>query len=464
MLDEIKQQQKAIAEAIREEETLSVSTTHNPELERSVLSCCLRNRDAFDSARLLLIADDFHTSAHKAIWSAMLALHERGVACNTVTLISELDARQQLKAAGGKEFLNALPDDDSLPEHIDSYCHQLRNFTVAREQRRLANKLSALSRTPMSGEDRVAKTKELIEGLAAIVHTGETLETLSGILGRVGKDKFINPLLGESYIETPWDAFNKLLIGFRRGTLNIIGARPSMGKSAMAGCIALYAASKGSPVLFFSLEMRASSVFLRFCCNAAKVSGFKVMHGHATQEETDRLSAAADEIAKLPIYISDKPGATTGDIDLAIKRLASYEGVMPHLLIVDHIQLMRTHKFHKDMRSSMTEISHGLLQIAMEKNIPVLALSQLRRPDKKSQGEMPTMDSLMETGYLEADAFTATIIHRPDFFKSNGDRAKTLVFLQKHRDGPTGKFVLRAEDAYYNFVEVTKEPDDEDED
>jgi replicative DNA helicase len=442
-----------IAQAIREEEALAAATTANPQLEKVILSACLRDRAALDTAKSAIKEDDFSTRSSRLMWTAITSLDERGTDANPVTLIAELDATEALKTIGGADAVRELFTENSPTSDILSYCEQLRNFSLAREQRRIGISLQGLSRKPMSGAERISETRKLLDRVESKSLLRDSLETVDNVVDRVGLEAIINPGRGE--IELPWEKANNILMGLRRGTLNLLGARPSQGKTSMAMEIALHnVRTKGKRVAVFSLETTSQSMYLRAACRIAMISGYKALTGTLTPAEAAALrDALASLMGSDLLYISNLYGRTTTEIQLGIRRLKN-EGKPPELVIIDHVHKMRPVHKVKDIREANVEISNRLSEMPKEDGIPFLALGQLARPFGKAMLERPTVDSFKESGSWEADTDTAMIINRPEFYKNEGDRSKVILYIDKNRDGPTGRCELKAEDKYFCYEEV----------
>jgi replicative DNA helicase len=414
----------------------------------------LRSREAFDIANTSLRPIDFHTPQYKVLWEVLCALSSRETDHNDITIISELAAREQLKKFGGKEALDAIRESPGSPKEVQSYATQLRNFTLAREQKRVGSKLEGLGKTILTPEERISKTRELIAGLESHALRQSRMERLGDVLTRVGGlDEFVTPLQGASLVKSPWPALNELIIGFTPSTINIIGARPSQGKTSLAASIVLDAATNQAKTgAIFSLEMTAQSIFLRCACHIAGVSNYKVRAGTLDAVERERLTFAIAELEMAPLWVSNLAGRTVSEVSATLRKMAA-EGNAPDIVMIDYVQLMRPSKHYRDRREAMTEISNELQAMTRDLGTCLLLLSQLRRPDRKDAASRPKAEDLMETGYLEADADTIMLIHRPDFYKKDGDRSKTQLILDKQREGPTGQVRLIAEDKYFRFIE-----------
>lgn len=384
----------------------------------------------------------------------LCALASRDTDHNDITITSELAARDQLKRFGGREALEEIRKAPGTAKEVQSYCTQLRNFTLAREQRRVGAKLDSIGRTVLTPEDRIAKTRDLIAGLESHALKVSRMERLTDVLERLGGlDEFINPLHGAALIKSPWPKLDELILGFTKPAINIIGARPGQGKTALAANIILEAVIKQrKSAVIFSLEMSSRAIFLRCACHLSGVSNYKVRAGTLTPEERERLTYAIAELETAPLWISNQSGRTVAEMKSTIQKLKA-EGRTPDITMIDHAQLMQASKHFRDRREAMTEISNQVHLMTHEMNVCTLLLSQLRRPDRKNEGQRPNKDDLLETGAFEADADNVLLIHRPEFYKKDGDRSRVELILDKQREGPTGIVKLIAEDKYFRFVQ-----------
>ncbi len=382
----------------------------------------------------------------------MEALRERDVDRNPVTILSELQSRGELAKFGGAEMLGQIEADESgLPKEILSYCQQLRGFTLAREQRIVGTKLQQLARTPMPPEDRVSKTKELLSVIDGLAIGRQRVESLEEVISRVGINKFCDPSIGETYIKTPWEPLNDMMIGLKVQRMYVIGAYSSHGKSSFAINIALHAAlNQGIHTAYFPLEMENDELFRLCACNLAGVSNTRVAKGEMESDEKDRFSEVTLRISESPLRIANLYGHYVSDVGRAIRQLRG-EGRNIQFVILDHVQLMRAKGRVKDMREAFTHIGNDLLEMALTLNVCVLALSQLRKADKRDD-KRPTIDDFRETSAFAEGAYGAGVLYRPEFFKNNGDRSKVCLYLDKLRGGGrTGKVDFKAVDKYCRY-------------
>ena len=204
---------------------------------------------------------------------------------------------------------------------------------------------------------------------------------------------------------------DRLIGGFYPGELTVVGAKPGTGKTVFGMVVGLNAARDGRKVGILNLEMLSSQYGTRMVSNIGRVDAMKLRRGDFTGDDWRTIGDACAEIAMLPAtfmfatrYIEDLISAVkAADIDL---------------LVVDYIQLVRTKQVLESERLRMAHISWALKELAVDRQIPVIAMSQLRRPDASASDKMPSMRDLRESGNLEADADGIILLHEP---ASGGD-------------------------------------------
>jgi replicative DNA helicase len=392
-----------------------------------------------------------------------LALHERDIDHNPVTVLTEIGARGEADAFGGAEALEVYQNDDTgLPIEVLSYCQQLRGFTIAREQRKAGSKLITLSKTVLSPEDRVAKTKELLSPLERLSLNRRSLESFTEVIERIGVEKFCDPSRGEVFITSHWAQVNDVFMGFRRGRMYCIGAYTSHGKTTFILDYVLHAAmTQGTRIAYISLEMEAADLFRSCCCNLGAVSNVRVAKGVLEPDERERFMGAMARMETIPLRISNLVGHRTDDVLRSIRHLRG-TGFDVDVVVIDHLQLMRPSGKSRDYREQFTEISHALLDMALHENVAVVGLSQLRKRDgRANKNERPMMDDLRETGSFAEDSNSVMLLYRPEFFKDGGDRSRVVMYLEKQRGGRAGKVEFKATDKFCRYESIDTGPDED---
>lgn len=259
-----------------------------------------------------------------------------------------------------------------------------------------------------------------------------------------------------------------LIGGFFAGELTIIGARPSVGKSAFGANIALCAARRGFHVAIVSREMSNIQYGSRVMSREAWVDGMRLRKGEIDADDWGRIAECMGDLGGLPI---DFMFTVRTVEDLCIEVQRKVECGELDMLVVDYLQLMETRKrFDKD-NLRVGYISATLKNLAMDCNIPVIALAQVGRD---AEGSMPTLKNLKDSGNIEQDADGVIFLHRPisanDEWIDRRDRDSFDVYQQKgltylcigvakQRQGAIGKACVLFEPAFMRYIEIDRSND-----
>ncbi|MDA1565887.1 AAA family ATPase [Bacillus cereus] len=238
----------------------------------------------------------------------------------------------------------------------------------------------------------------------------------------------------------------------------VLGARPSMGKTAFALNVGLHVAKSGAAVGLFSLEMSSKQLLKRMASCVGEVSGGRLKNPkhRFAMEDWEKVSKAFAEIGELPFEIYDNAGVTVQDIWMQTRKLKRKHGDKKILIIVDYLQLITGDPKHKGNRfQEISEISRKLKVLARELNVCVVALSQLSRSVDSRQDKRPLLSDLRETGQIEQDADVIMLMYREDYYdKETKQKEMTEIHVAKHRNGPVGSFKLRFLKEFGRFVEI----------
>jgi replicative DNA helicase len=238
--------------------------------------------------------------------------------------------------------------------------------------------------------------------------------------------------------------FDRLTGGFQPGSLNIVAARPSMGKTAFALNIAEHAAMADNvPVLIFSLEMSAEQLAGRLLSSVARVNLRELQQSNNVRK--DQWNALTDAVARLsrsPIFIDDSSTLSTMELRSRCRRFFAEHRDAKSLVIVDYLQLMVNSRRAENRQQEVSDISRAMKGLAREFSVPVIALSQLSREvEKRGSDKRPMLSDLRDSGAIEQDADLVAFLYRPAYYQQEKDSADPTaeVAIAKHRNGPTGK-------------------------
>ena len=234
--------------------------------------------------------------------------------------------------------------------------------------------------------------------------------------------------------------------GMRAGDMIILGARPSMGKTALAVQIAEAVARSGRTVAMFEMEMTREALAHRAAASAAGVSIHDLRGGCLSAHAARRAMEAAEEHALLPLYVDDACGLATHEIASRARRAATLDPAHPlGLIVIDYVQLAKAALRHGEGRERVVaEISMAIKSLARSLRVPVLALAQLSRKAEDRSDGRPALGDLRDSGQLEQDADAVLLLHREVRVNPKCDDPDAAeIIIAKQRQGPTGVINLR---------------------
>ena len=263
--------------------------------------------------------------------------------------------------------------------------------------------------------------------------------------------------------------FDMITSGLQNTDLIIVAARPSMGKTSLCLSIAEHVALKEKkPVAIFSLEMSKEQLALRMLCSQAQVNSHKLRTGRLNEDEWGELAKVVQGMYEAPIFIDDATEASALTMRAKCRRLMAEHGL--GLIIVDYLQLMRSHRRIENRVQEIGEIVRGLKSLGRELKVPVVALSQLSRSVESRENKRPMLSDLRESGSIEAEADMVCFLYREAYYKmkeafnaaeeEGGERPvraemeETEIIVGKHRNGPTGTVKVGFMPQYAKFVDL----------
>jgi len=240
---------------------------------------------------------------------------------------------------------------------------------------------------------------------------------------------------------------DRLTMGFQDSEFIVIGARPSVGKTAFALTIAANMAIRQKvPVGFFSLEMSSMAIMQRLLSMEARIDSQRMRAGMLSPADFSRLTEAASSFYEAPLYISDYPDLKILDLRAQARRMKSKHNV--RIVFVDYITLIGSENTEQPRHEQIAEISRSLKALARELHLPIIALSQVRR---ETEGKKPTLADLRESGSIEQDADMVIFIHTEDLKQEQRE-----IAVAKQRNGPVDDLQLSFVARYTKFEELER--------
>jgi replicative DNA helicase len=430
----------------------------NLEAEEAVLGSMLLSETAIGAVTEILDASHFSRGSHGTIYRACLGLWSKGEPVDAITLANELEERGELEQIGGSSRVAELAALVSATSNVEHYAR------IVKETATLRGLIQAGQEIARLGRERVGETTELVDQAEQIIFD-LAQQRVSGDFTPIG------PLLTEGFeritklyeagvdvtgIPCGFRELDRLTSGFQPGNLVILAARPSMGKSALALCMAANLGVRSShPVALFTLEMSKAEVTQRLMCSEAKVESDRVRSGKLTQEDWPRLTAACDRLMKAPIYVDDTGSITMMELRSKARRLKAKEPGLG-LIIVDYLQLMTSGGTAENRVQEVSQISRNLKVLARDLDVPILALSQLSRAVEQRHDKRPILSDLRESGSIEQDADLVLFVYRDEYYSGEESDQQGLaeVILAKHRNGPTDAVKLSFLRRYAKFTDL----------
>lgn len=433
---------------------------HNVDAERATLGAVLLDGEVISTVLRYLRAHDFYVSAHQKIFKGILELFNRGETIDLISLADRLSAAGELEASGGTAYISALTNEVPTSANVEYYARIVQDRSVRRQLLKISTTLVS------SSYDEGMETRALIEEAEQKIFDiteGQHTDSYRGVHDIVAETiEAIEKLYHtkDSYTGVPsgFADLDNMTSGFQKSEFIIIGARPSVGKTALALTMAAnMAIHRKVPVGFFTLEMSDMALMQRLLSSEARINSDKLRTGMLRPADFHNLTEAAGRIYEAPLFIDDTPNIKLLDLRAQARRMKSKEGIK--VLFVDYIGLIEPEsKNNVPRHEQVAEISRSLKSLARELEMPIICLSQVGR---QSEGKAPSLADLRESGSIEQDADVVMFLHREredtrDRSQGGGTAGtETDLIVAKQRNGPVGTIKLAFLPHYTKFEAFT---------
>ena len=397
---------------------------HSYEAEQGLLGAILTNNRVIERVPLDFRSSYFADPLHARIFDVLRVTTDRGQTANPITLRRAFEGEEAVPGLTVQAYLIKLATSVVAIVNAEDYARTIVDAWARRSVIGVCREI--ISETAAPDLDR--QGFQVIEEAEARIHALADGDAASAKRGLVSAGEGVDEVLkqiedaqacgGVSGLATGLTDLDRLTAGLHRGSLVILGARPSMGKSDLAVNVALNAAKAGKRVGFFSLEMSRGLLINRLLARMTKIPASDQIGGQTRTEDLAPLVRAAGEIRSLPLWIDDAPAPTVEIIASRGRRPKRRHGL--DLVVVDYLQLIAPGNNRRGRQTNRTEdvtlISQGLKALAKELEVPVLALCQLSRAVEAREDKRPQLADLRESGGIEQDADVVMFVYRDSYY------------------------------------------------
>lgn len=458
--------------------------------EQRIIGAILANNNGYDRVADILTTEHFADAAHARIFSTIAKRISQGLVADAVALRAQFAADGDLQEVGGMEYLADLIASQVGLSNIRQYAEMvvdcfLRRGLIESCEDAIAkaylppDEIGALSAiADLDGRLLAMRANGDIDGVKAGPQVAE--ETIAHMQAMRQRGT------GLAGITTGFESIDDILGGLAPEAHIVLGARSSMGKTALGAAIAVGAAQAGAKVFFLTCEMAPKQILARITAGHAQVPLTAVTRGIADRqpisaEMAARIAEKAWLAGKLPIQWDSASSPTVAEIRARCRTMKRRQGL--DLIVIDYLQLLRAspEATRRGRYEAVGEISKALKAMARDLQVPVLTLSQLNRGVEGRDDQRPRMSDLRDSGAIEEDADAIALLYREHYYLMKSkpthrlketlaqfdertqiwnercDRAKGKAELDfsKNRQGRTGIVNLGFEDVSAWFRSLT---------
>lgn len=443
----------------------------NLDAEINALGCAFLNKEALDKVCEELTSSMFYDEKNAKIFEVLSSLRNKEIAIDITTVTNELEKNGNgLSTVGGYSYLTEVIDSVATPANINYYINIIFEKFILRT---LINKSSNIIEECYDESEDLNSIVENAEKSILEVNSGRMVKEIKPIQEVLVKAQQELEFLAKNGgdvtgVPTGFYDLDKRTTGFHGNELIIIAGRPGMGKSALAINMATnMAVNYKKSVALFNLEMGSTQIVNRMLSSLGQINSQKLRTGKLDHTDWKKYNETLSLLADTKFFIDDTPGITVSEIRSKCRRLKNSDKGLD-CIIIDYLQLISSsNKYSGQRTNEVSEISRDLKKLAMELEVPVIALAQLSRGVEQREDKRPLMSDLKESGSIEQDADIVMFLYCDDYYKfKSKDRPQlspTELIISKHRSGGTGTIDLIFERTYTNFKNVIKSEENENE-
>lgn len=408
--------------------------------EKSVIGCLLMDNKELYKVYDILKPDMFHDPVLKEIYREIVKMYDIGQPANLVTIAQAVESESYTRQYIGQ----ILKECALLPltsAELKSYGNSIVKDYKAETLRKI------LSQTQVSAAGVEYQIADLIQELESLKRSEKSKsKKLSTIVGDY-EDQYFREKK-EAKLYTGFSKLDDITGGLEGGDVIVIGARPGVGKSAFTSQIILEMAKAGKRIGFYNLEMSEKQVYERLLSNQSGIRLNRIRRAiQFLGDEKERFDKANRTLEGMDILVSSGTKSVS-----EIRNECRHQEL--DCIIIDYLQLVRADTRYQSRASEVGAISKAIKALAMELNVPIIALSQLNRTSEMRETKEPTMGELREAGDIEQDASIIILLWNLD----NEDKTRKGLKVDKNRQGELGKIVYRFDGNEMRFQETEEVP------
>lgn len=411
-------------------------THYDTEIEAAVIGVLLLESDAYARISASLEPVHFYDLRHQQVFTALTEMWKTGYQIDLLTVNSYM-MRRKCTIETLAYFLCSLTGNVVSNAHLETHAVIVRQYYAERECLRIQAEAGS------GGGDAIGRMFKMQDDINRILNLKSTDDWRDMSEVMLSLHRHMESVKGKKLLGVPtgFNQLDKYTYGLQGGQLVVVGARPSVGKSAFANQLALNAARNNYQVGIISLEMPETQVGARIAALYSDIEFWRIYRNRMNDPgQEDMFLRMSSDIASLPIRLSDKTNVSASDIRSKAYKL--HKKGQLNLLIIDYLQLIEGEGKSSDNRErEVAKLSRSLKLLAMDLNIPVILLCQLNRDSEKSINKKPKLQNLRESGAIEQDADLVMLLHRD--WKAgvlvdsmgNTTEFKANLIIEKNRNG-----------------------------
>lgn len=425
------------------------------DIEEAILGAVMLEKEALQDVVALLRPEMFYKNAHFTIYSAISDLYNKNTSVDILTVTQELRNRNKLDEVGGPFYISNLTNAVSTTANIHHHVKILTQLFIKREIIRIG--IEIIQDSYDLNTDIFDSLNEL-ENNVSHVNSFIIGNEASGDI-KIEAEKTYQQLIATreariTGISTGNHTLTQVTGGWNDGDLVILAARPSHGKTTRALHFALHAAFDNKKVAFFSIEMKKESLHEKMFLNVGNLDSETIRTQSWSVDELEQLKQAKERIRHSGMFIYDSSSITPLKLKTICRERKRKHGL--DIIFIDYLQKMKPNVRSYSREAEVSEISTALKELAMELNVPVIALAQLNRECEQRTNKRPMVSDLRESGTIEQDADLILSLYSPskyyDLYDDRDYKDKNIsedaykllseMSILKHRNGSSGFTII----------------------